>query len=435
MRLWKRYLPVVALFVALRLMMLATFPADNLTLFGDYVYYYELAAYSDQGYLPFIHYWSEYPPVFPFLSVSIYQLAHLFGGGYHVYVQLMGLLMLGVNTGNLVLFLRLARQLHGDEAAERLGWVYSVLFVPLIYTWWNFDALTVFSLLLTLEFLLGGHERWSAVAMGVGALIKLVPLLAFPAVVRTRPWRRWLAYGLVVAAVIGTVVVPLLLAGGPVAVASFRSPTGRSSWQTVWALLDGNLRTGLLVAPSDHFDPALATTPVGNPARIPEWIRLVVFGLIYASFFWKARIRAPVLFSKARLRAPVLFSKARLRAPVLFSKARLRARSHRLIGFVCMTIVLFFLWSKGWSPQWQTLLFPLLLLVLPLRRSVLFVLVLSFVNLAEWPVLLSWGLNQWLYLTVVLRTALLVLLLVELWRRQRWRRGEAQPGADEVGKT
>jgi hypothetical protein len=394
MRLWKRYLPVVALFVALRLMMLATFPADNLTLFGDYVYYYELAAYSDQGYLPFIHYWSEYPPVFPFLSVGIYQLAHLFGGGYHVYVQLMGLLMLGVNTGNLVLFLHLARQLHGDEVAERLGWVYSVLFVPLIYTWWNFDALTVFSLLLTLELLLGGHERWSAVAMGAGALIKLVPLLVFPAVVRTRPWRRWLAYGLVVAAVIGAVVVPLLLAGGPVAVASFRSPTSWSSWQTVWALLDGNLRTGLLVAPSDHFDPALATTPVGNPARIPEWIRLVVFGLMYAGFFWKARLRAP---------------------------------SHRLIGFVCTTIVLFFLWSKGWSPQWQTLLFPLLLLVLPLRRSVLFVLVLSFVNLAEWPVLLSRGLNQWLYLTVVLRTALLVLLLAELWWHHLRPVREAQP--------
>ncbi len=386
---------IVVLFVALRLMMLAAFPADNLTLFGDYGYYYELAAYSDQGYLPFIHYWSEYPPVFPFLSVSIYQLAHLFGGGYHVYVQLMGLLMLAANTGNLVLFLRLARQLHGDEAAERLGWVYSVLFVPLIYTWWNFDALTVFSVLLTLELLLGGHERWSAVAMGAGALIKLVPLLAFPAVVRTRPWRRWFAYGLVAAAVIGAVVVPLLLAGGPVAVASFRSPTGWSSWQTVWALLDGNLRTGLLVAPGDHFDPALATAPVGNSARIPEWIRLVVFGLIYAGFFWKAYLRAPILFSKARL----------------------RESSHRLIGFVCMTFVLFFLWSKGWSPQWQTLLLPLLLLVLPLRRSMLFILVLSFVNLAEWPVLLSRGLNQWLYLTVVLRTGLFVLLLVELWRR------------------
>jgi hypothetical protein len=384
---------IVVLFAALRLMVLATVPAENLTLYGDYVYYYELASYSDQGYLPFIHYWSEYPPVFPFLSVGVYRLARLFGGGYHVYVYLMGLLMLAFNTGSLVLFLRLARRLRDDEAAERLGWIYSVLFVPLIYTWWNFDALTVFSLLLALELLLGGHECWSAVAMGVGALVKLVPLLAFPAVVRARPWRRWLVYGLVVVAVIGAVVVVLLLVGGRMALVSFRSPAGWSSWQTVWALLDGNLRTGLLVAPVDHFDLSVATIPVGNPARVPEWIKLVVFGLIYTGVFWKAR---------------------------------LREGPRRLVAFVCVTFVLFFLWSKGWSPQWQTLLFPLLLLVLPLRRSVLFILVLSFVNLAEWPVLLSRGLNQWLYLTVVLRTALFVLLLVELARRLRWWSSAAQ---------
>jgi len=384
MRAWRRYLPVVVLFVALRLMMLATFPADNLALFGDTVYYYELAAYSDQGYLPFIHYWSEYPPVFPFLSVGVYQLSRLLGGDYRVYIYLMGLVMLAFNTANLALFLRLARRLRGDETAERLGWVYSVLFVPLIYTWWTFDALTVFSLLLALELLLSGHERWSAVAIGVGALIKLVPLLVFPSLMRAVPWRRWLACGLIVLAVIAAVVVPLLWAGGPMALASFRSPAGRTSWQTVWALLDGNLRTGLLGPATDHFDLSLATKPVGNPAWVPESVRLVAFGLLYAAIFWRAH---------------------------------LGERPRRLVAFVCLTFVLFFLWSKGWSPQWQTLLFPLLLLVLPLRRSVLFILVLSFVNLAEWPVLLSRGLNQWLYLTVPLRTGLFVLLIVELWRK------------------
>jgi hypothetical protein len=61
----------------------------------------------------------------------------------------------------------------------------------------------------------------------------------------------------------------------------------------------------------------------------------------------------------------------------------------------------------------------MLLLALPLRRSVLFILVLSFVNLAEWPVLPSRGLNQWLYLTVSLRTGIFVLLCVELWGRVR----------------
>jgi hypothetical protein len=381
---WRRYSPIVALFVALRLMVMATFPPDNLTLFGDYVYYYELATYSDQGYLPFIHYWSEYPPIFPFLSVGVYRLAHLFGGGYHVYVYLVGLLMLAVNTGNLVLFLRLVQRLRGAESVERLGWVYSVLFVPLIYTWWNFDALTLFSLLLALELLLSGREYWSAVVMGVGALVKLVPLLLFPAVVHTRPWRRWFVYGLVVAATIAVVALPLLLLGGRMAWVSFLAPTGWSSWQTVWALLDGNLRTGLLVAPADHFDPAVALMPVGNPARLPAWVTLLAFAAIYG---------------------------------VIFQKARLRESPRRLVSFVCATFILFFLWSKGWSPQWQVLLFPLLLLVLPLQRSVLFILTLSFVNLAEWPVLLSRGLNQWLYLTVPLRTVLLVLLLAETVKR------------------
>jgi hypothetical protein len=139
-----------------------------------------------------------------------------------------------------------------------------------------------------------------------------------------------------------------------------------------------------LVAPSDHFDPAIAMTPVGNPARIPAWVTLLVFALIYA---------------------------------VLFQKVHLRDNPRRLVSFVCTTFILFFLWSKGWSPQWQVLLFPLLLLVLPLQRGVLFILVLSFVNLAEWPVLLSRGLNQWLYLTVALRTVLLILLLVETAKR------------------
>jgi hypothetical protein len=95
------------------------------------------------------------------------------------------------------------------------------------------------------------------------------------------------------------------------------------------------------------------------------------------------------------------------------------------VAFVCLTLVIFLLWSKGWSPQWQVFLFPLVLLALPYRQALLFVLTLSAVNLAEWPVLLSRGMNEWLYLTVSLRTGLLLLLAVSLWRRmggikRRW---------------
>jgi len=381
MRTHDRQTLMIVLFVAFRLMMLITFPADNLTLFGDTVYYYDLASFSDQGHLPFIDYWSEYPPIVPFLMVGIYQLSQAFGGGYQAFVTLLGLVMIAVNTVNLAFVMRLARRMLSEAQAELIGWTYSALFVPLIYTWWSFDALPALAILLTLDLFFSRRNDWSAVVMGLGILVKLVPVLVFPIVLLTRPWRQALRYGLIVTGVVVVVAIPLLIAGGPVAAASFGSIARRSSWETVWALLDGNLRTGLLVAPSDHFDISAATTPVGNPAVVPEWVRLVAFGVL---------------------------------AGLIVFKAQVRDYTRRQVIFVTITFLVFFLWAKGWSPQWQALLFPLLLLALPLRRSVPFILVLSLVNLAEWPVMLSRGLNQWLYVTVILRTAIFILLLIEL---------------------
>ncbi len=88
----------------------------------------------------------------------------------------------------------------------------------------------------------------------------------------------------------------------------------------------------------------------------------------------------------------------------------------RVLRLSALTVVVFFLWSRGWSPQWLGMLAPLLLLSLPLERASLFLIVLAFTNIVEWPVLLSRGLNQWLYLTVPVRTVLFVLLAIDLWR-------------------
>jgi hypothetical protein len=381
-----RYVLILALFIGFRLMMLFTFRPEHLTYFGDYAYYYELASYSDQGHLPFIHYWSEYPPIFPFLSVGIYQVAQIIGGGYDAYVYLMGMVMTAASACSLVVFIRLARHLYQEPTVERLAWVYSLLFAPLIYTWWTFGALTALAFLLTLHLFFEDKYIQSALVMGIGALVKLLPALMFPLVVRTIPWRRWLLYGAVVAVVIALVVVPLLILGGQMAMTSLRASTFWSSWQTVWALLDGNLRTGLLGPASEHFDSSKLEAGVGNPAVIPDWARLVVFGCLYGIIFFKSEVdKGP----------------------------------HRKVAFVCLTLVVFLLWSKGWSPQWQSWLFPLLLLALPLKWSILFILVQSFINLAEWPVFLSRGMEQWLYVTVLVRTALFLLLGVELWRRVR----------------
>jgi hypothetical protein len=84
-----------------------------------------------------------------------------------------------------------------------------------------------------------------------------------------------------------------------------------------------------------------------------------------------------------------------------------------------MTLCLFFLWSKGWSPQWQVMLIPLILLVFPNGHGVLYCLVLGFVNFLEWPLALSRGLNRLLIVTVPLRTLLMLLLLLEFYWQSR----------------
>ena len=74
---------------------------------------------------------------------------------------------------------------------------------------------------------------------------------------------------------------------------------------------------------------------------------------------------------------------------------------------LAFTWAVFVLWSKGWSPQWQQMLVPLILLTIPNRTGVLFALLLAGVSFLEWPVLLSRGLFWGYWLTIPLRTLLI----------------------------
>lgn len=367
---------LLLLFVAFRLSMLAFWPADQLAHWSDYDYYYETARWVDEGRLPYIHYWVEYPPLFPFLSVALYRLAP----HYAAYAAGLALVQLVFEAGSLVLIYRLARQVSEETRVERVVWAYALLFAPVASWWLSFDCIATFFLLLAVERWLAGHRVQSALALGTGGLVKWFPLLFLPAAVRfRRNWREAVMYAAVALGVI-VLVLGLLAAFSPVyTLASLRSLASRASWQTVWALVDGNLNTGAYQA--NRLDPAAAALPQGNPARIPTWLTTLVFGGLYL-WLWR---RAPGL-----------------------------GDPRRMLRFTALTVVLFFLWSRGWSPQWLGLLAPLVLLALPLERAALYLIVLTFVAIAEWPVLLSRGLFQWLYLTVPLRTALMIVLGLDL---------------------
>jgi hypothetical protein len=101
------------------------------------------------------------------------------------------------------------------------------------------------------------------------------------------------------------------------------------------------------------------------------------------------------------------------------------------VAFVGITLLIFYLQSQGWSPQWLVQILPLILLVFPTRDGVLIGVVLSLLAFAEYPFLFvrtgdTGGLMlpgtslflPWV-LTVLLRTGLLVMVAVMFYGKLR----------------
>jgi hypothetical protein len=75
--------------------------------------------------------------------------------------------------------------------------------------------------------------------------------------------------------------------------------------------------------------------------------------------------------------------------------------------------------SLGWSPPWLAYLVPVVLSSLPLPRGALYSVALSSVAILDWPVLLSLGRFDLLWVTVALRTLVLIVLTIDAWRIAR----------------
>jgi len=369
---------LVYLFV--RVPLLLALPYDGLRGYGDFIHFFDLASLPG---LPYLQYWAEFPPVFPFLSELLLALA---GGQEHVYSYLLILLLFAADLGSLRLFTRLELRLDDQPPAWR-GVLYAAVLAGLAYSWWYFDSLAVFFTLLTLELSLSRRSPvFAGGALALGILTKLFPILLLPALWRWLPVRRAAWISAAAAALVIVVYGGLWAASPQYTQASLQSQSAKGSWETVWALLDGNLQTGNFGPEIARLDPTTAVLPMGNPPLVPPWASLVVFA-------------AAGLLLWLRLRGH----------PSL----------HAIVAFAGLTWVVFLLWSPGWSPQWILYLLPLILLVLPDRLALLLTGALVLVNLLEWPLMLSRGFFQALPLTIILRALLLVLLGLQFWQETR----------------
>jgi hypothetical protein len=362
-------------FLLTRLVLLLSLPLDGLRGYGDFVHFYRLA---QMGW-PFIDIWVEFPPFFPFLSALLFQIT---GDRQHGYDYLLVILLSLLQAGNIYLFIRLGRRIYTEKAGLLPALGYTAILAGLAYGWWYFDPLAELFMLLGLLCLLEGRDRSAGVSLAMGVLTKWFPALVLPVVwkIRKPPSAAWitaLTLGIPVLVYAG-----LSLASPQMTLASLSAQGSKGSWETVWALVDGNLDTGNFGPEAERVDPATARLLRGQPARVPAWLSLLPFLAVGAWLWLKARLD----------------------------------HDRAILAFVGLTWCLFLLWSPGWSTQWVLYLLPLILLALPVREGILMATALVLVNLLEWPVLLSRGYNWGLWLTIPVRTLLLVLLAVEFWR-------------------
>jgi hypothetical protein len=361
--------------------------------FGDLRYLYNLAQMTTSGTLPYHDFWYEFPPVPILLFSGVYGLGRLRGEiSYMSWATIIGLIMLAFDLGNLILLRWLSQRLHGERTAAALPWIYAVLAAPLIIPWWTFETLVVFLMLLALVSLLQGREHRSALVTALGVLTKYTPILILPAVWRFYSRRQAAYYTLTVLLIAGLIFGLLIAWGGRMAVGSLLAQFNKASYQSVWALIDGNLHTGRFVDPTQRFDAETAFRPYGNSPVIPAWLRLIPFAAVG-------------LFVYTR---------------------RLRQDDRGVVAFFSITIVLFFLWAQGWSPQWALTLAPLILLNFPDRNGVLLCLVIGFISFVEYPALfmrtaqtdgeITGALLPTYVLIILVRTAALIGLAAALYR-------------------
>jgi len=372
-------------------MILTAFTIEAIIAYGDFEHFFNLASLTKMGFYPFLDYWYEYPPLFPIVSITVYKLTAGINNIQHTYTYALALVMLAFDVGNLILLFRLAARLWNERIANLLGWVYLVLPVGLIYTWRNFDSMTAFWMLLALDWLLSGKEKRSGLALGLGVMTKIMPALLLPAIWAFRPTKTALRVTLITLAVAVLIFGPLIAASPEFGTASLKAQMAKSSWQTIWAIIDGNLSTGNVGPDIEHFDSSLATKLQGNPEQISSWLTLIPFAGVGLYLFLLAYRRKPKKVTNLDQQT---------------------ARS--MVSFILLTFIIFMLWSKGWSPQWQMLFIPLVLLVFPNRNGILWCVLFGLVNFLEWPALLSRGLSQWLWTTVSVRTIMLAAIAVPL---------------------
>jgi hypothetical protein len=371
------FLLLLAAFTAFRLLALLALRPGGFVIdrTPDLVHYLEVGRITASGRLPFFDFWMEYPPLMPWLAALAYRLSLTIPPWYNplfCFSLISRLLLLPFDVGTLALIYASVRRIGAPEKAMQVAGLWALLFAPIFTFLGWFESPAQFFLLLGLYGLLTERPVLAGTAVGLGFMTKVFPAVIAPIGLFTLgSGRRRSAY--VTSAVIaaGIILLPPLIVAPEYTLAMFRVFLGRSSWESIWALLEGYTGYGAVAPLAVHTDPATASQSA-HPAILPWLLISAAFAFLYL-FLLTRRIK--------------------------WSEKR------RIASFALFSLALFVLY-KGYSPQWTTYLGTLALLVLPTGRGLGYALLLDALMVAEWPIafILLEGQSGLVAALIVLRT-------------------------------
>lgn len=353
----------------------------------NFVSYWDFASAASLGYLPYIHYWVEYPPLFPWLTTLIYlTIAWAGDWAQPLFYTLTLLLLLAADCGCLITVYRISQIVYGSDRFATLASALQVLlFVPVyLYTGW-FDTLPTLFFLVALLQILQNRPLWAGFCAGLGTLTKF-----FPGVTIIVGWcylhgpRKALLLAAFSVTIL-LIMLPLVMKSPVMTFVSINNYFSRPSWETVWALLDGYYGSGGHPSPEKRFDPN-ASTWIQHPSIVPSWL--------------------PAIFLIGGL------------SLILFCRLHLRSLEQvvALTGFLLNALLLA---SKGYSPQYLTWVIPIVAL-LAVKRAIWFLIGagLAVINLVEYPLYFHFFSQEHsiLITAVIGRTTLLLASLILQWR-------------------
>jgi biofilm PGA synthesis N-glycosyltransferase PgaC len=209
-----------------------------------------------------------YPPLWPLLCgflYSVYSVVHQFITSAGVYY---GLLKQPAIFADLLCALVSYRLVGGKgSTAVLLFWLFNPLFIILSGMWGMFDSLAVLLVLLSLALMAKGRSSGVGLALGLGSVLKLVPVIYAPvAFLFSRSKLRFAA--LFAASVAAAILLPFLLLGW--------SPTGFLFSMASQAV---NIRDAPAVGGLTVFG-AFEVINMVFPDRVPELL------LTALSFLW-----------------------------------------------------------------------------------------------------------------------------------------------------